>query len=54
MTVLPNLDYGDVVYESATKPLFHKLDVIYHYHTAIQFVSGAFFFLYCNQYSLIN
>ncbi len=29
MTVLLILDYGDVVYRSASKTLLHKLDVIY-------------------------
>ncbi len=53
MTVLPILDYGDVVYRSASKTLLHKLDVIYH--TAIRFVTGASFNTHhCHLYSLLN
>lgn len=53
MTVLPILDYGDVVFRSASKTLLHKLDVIYH--AAIRFVTGASFNTHhCHLYSLLN
>ncbi len=53
MTVLPILDYGDVVYRSASKTLLHKLDVIYH--AAIRFVTGASLNTHhCHLYSLLN
>lgn len=53
MTVLPIIDYGDIIYRSASKILLHKLDVIYH--TCIRFVTSAPFNTHhCNLYSLVN
>lgn len=53
MTILPILDYGDIIYRSASKALLNKLDVIYH--TAIRFVTGVPFNTHqCNLYSLVN
>ncbi len=53
MTVLLILDYGDVVYRSASKTLLHKLDVIYH--AAVCFVTGASFHSHhCHLYSSLN
>lgn len=53
MTILPILDYADIIYRIAPKNLLNKLDVIYH--TAIRFVTGAPFNTHhCDLYSQIE
>lgn len=53
LTILPILDFGDVVYKIASKTLLSKLDVIYH--SAIRFVTKAPYTTHhCNLYSLIG
>ena len=39
MTILPVLDYGDVIYRSAGKCAFERLGVLYH--SAIRFATNA-------------
>jgi hypothetical protein len=39
MTILPMLDYGDVIYRSAGEGAIERLDVIYH--SAIRFATNA-------------
>lgn len=52
-TILPILDYGDIVYRSASNTLLNKLDVIYH--SAIRFVTGAPYKTHhCKLYSLVK
>ena len=53
MTILPMLDYGDVIYRSASKGLLQKLDVLYH--SAIRFATNAPFKTHrCTLYSSVN
>ena len=39
LTILPILDFGDVIYKIASNTLLSKLDVVYH--SAIRFVTKA-------------
>lgn len=39
MSVLPILDYGDVIYKAASNAALRKLDALYH--SAIRFVTGV-------------
>ena len=39
MTILPMLDYGDIIYRSASKGALERLDVLYH--SAIRFATNA-------------
>ena len=53
MTILPMLDYGDIIYRSACKGALEKLDVIYH--SAIRFATNAPFRTHhCTLYSSVN
>jgi hypothetical protein len=53
MTILPIIDYGDIIYRIASNSLLSKLDVVYH--TAIRFVTNAPYNTHhCNLYSLIG
>lgn len=53
MTILPIIDFGDVIYRIASNSLLRKLDVVYH--TAIRFVTNAPYNTHhCNLYSLIG
>uniref|UniRef100_A0A3B3CX90 Reverse transcriptase domain-containing protein n=1 Tax=Oryzias melastigma TaxID=30732 RepID=A0A3B3CX90_ORYME len=52
-TILPILDYGDVIYRSASKHLLQKLDPLYH--SAIRFITNAPFKTHhCTLYSSVN
>jgi len=53
MTILPILDFGDVVYKSASNTLLRKLDVLYH--SAIRFATNIPFSTHhCKLYTLIG
>jgi hypothetical protein len=39
MTILPMLDYGDIIYRLADKGALERLDVLYH--SAIRFATNA-------------
>ena len=39
LTILPILDFGDVIYKIASNTLLNKLDAVYH--SAIRFVTKA-------------
>ena len=43
MTILPMLDYGDIIYRSAGKGALERRDVLYH--SAIRFATNALFFI---------
>jgi hypothetical protein len=53
MTILPMLDYGDIIYRSAGKDALERLDV--HYHSAIRFATNAPYRTHhCTLYSSVN
>jgi hypothetical protein len=53
MTILPMLDYGDVIYRSTGKGALERLDVLYH--TAIRFATNAPYRTHhCTLYSSVN
>lgn len=53
MTILPMLNYGDVIYRSAGKGALERLDVLYH--SAIRFATNAPYRTHhCNLYSSVN
>ena len=53
MTMLPMLDYGDVIYRSAGKGALERLDVLYH--SAIGFATNAPYRTHhCTLYSSVN
>jgi hypothetical protein len=53
MTILPMLDYGDVIYRSASNGALKQLDVLYH--SAIRFATNAPYRTYhCALYSSVN
>ena len=52
-TILPMLDYGDVIYRSAGKGALERLDVLYH--SAIRFATNAPYRTHhCTLYSSVN
>lgn len=53
MTIIPMLDFGDVVYRTASNSLLKKLDVVYH--SAIRFITKAPYNTHhCTLYSLVG
>ena len=53
MTILPMLDYGDIIYRSAGKGALERLDVLYH--SAIRFATNAPYRTHhCTLYSSVN
>jgi hypothetical protein len=53
MTVLPILDFGDVIYRSASTSILKRLDVVYN--SAIRFVTNAPFNTHhCDLYALVG
>ena len=53
MTMLPKLDYGDIIYRSAGKGALEWLDVLYH--SAIRFATNAPFRTHhCTLYFSVN
>ena len=53
LTVLPILDFGDVIYKIASNTLLSKLDAVYH--SAICFVTKAPYTTHhCDLYALIG
>jgi hypothetical protein len=53
MTILPMLDYGDVIYKLAGKGALERLDVLYH--LAIRFATNAPYRTHhCTLYSSVN
>ncbi|CDQ61333.1 unnamed protein product [Oncorhynchus mykiss] len=53
LTILPILDFGDVIYKIASNTLLSKLDVVYH--SAIRFVTKAPYTTHhCDLYALVS
>uniref|UniRef100_A0A8K9WQN7 Reverse transcriptase domain-containing protein n=1 Tax=Oncorhynchus mykiss TaxID=8022 RepID=A0A8K9WQN7_ONCMY len=53
LTILPILDFGDVIYKIASNTLLNKLDAVYH--SAICFVTKAPYTTYhCDLYALVG
>ena len=53
LTILPNLDFSDVIYKIASNTLLSKLDVVYH--SAIHFVTEAPYTTHhCDLYALVG
>lgn len=53
MTIIPMLDFSDVVYRTASNSLLKKLDVVYH--SAIRFITKAPYNTHhCTLYSLVG
>uniref|UniRef100_A0A8C7QUG0 Reverse transcriptase domain-containing protein n=1 Tax=Oncorhynchus mykiss TaxID=8022 RepID=A0A8C7QUG0_ONCMY len=53
LTILPILDFGDVIYKIASKTLLNKLDAVYH--SAIRFVTKAPYTTHhCDLYALVG
>jgi hypothetical protein len=53
LTILPILDFGDVIYKLASNTLLSKLDAVYH--SAIRFVSKAPYNTdHCDLYALVG
>ncbi|CDQ88426.1 unnamed protein product, partial [Oncorhynchus mykiss] len=53
LTILPILDFGDVIYKIASNTLLNKLDAVYH--SAIRFVTKAPYTThYCDLYALVG
>ena len=53
LTILPILDFGDVIYKIASNTLLSKLDVVYH--SAIRFVTkGPYTTHHCALYALVG
>ena len=53
LTILPILDFGDVIYKIASNTLLSKLDVVYH--SAIRFVTKAPYTTHhCDLYALVG
>ena len=52
MTILPTLDYGDVIYRSVGKGVLERLDALYH--SAIRFATNAPYRTHhCTLYSVL-
>ena len=53
MTILPMLDYGDIIYRLAGKGALERLDVLYH--STIRFATNAPYRIHhCTVYSSVN
>ena len=53
LTILPILDFGNVIYKIASNTLLSKLDAVYH--SAIRFVTKAPYTTHhCNLYALVG
>ena len=53
LTILPILDFGEVIYKIASNTLLNKLDAIYH--SAIRFVTKAPYTTHhCDLYALVG
>uniref|UniRef100_A0A8K9X1H2 Reverse transcriptase domain-containing protein n=1 Tax=Oncorhynchus mykiss TaxID=8022 RepID=A0A8K9X1H2_ONCMY len=53
LTILPILDFGDVIYKIASNTLLNKLDAVYH--SAIRFVTKApYTTRHCDLYALVG
>ena len=53
LTILPILDFGDIIYKIASNTLLNKLDAVYH--SAIQFVTKAPYTTHnCDLYALVG
>jgi hypothetical protein len=53
LTILPILDFGDVIYKIASNTLLSKLDAVYH--SAIRFVTKAPYTTHhCDLYALVG
>ena len=53
LTILPILDFGDVIYKIASNTPLNKLDAVYH--SAIRFVTKAPYTThYCDLYALVG
>ena len=53
LTILPILDFGDVIYKIASNTLLSKLDVVYH--SAIRFITKAPYTTHhCDLYALVG
>ena len=53
LTILPILDFSDVIYKIASNTLLNKLDVVYH--SAIHFVTKAPYTThYCDLYVFLS
>jgi hypothetical protein len=53
LTILPILDFGDVIYKIASNTLLSKLDAVYH--SAIRFVTKAPYTTHhCDLYALVD
>uniref|UniRef100_A0A674BWV1 Reverse transcriptase domain-containing protein n=1 Tax=Salmo trutta TaxID=8032 RepID=A0A674BWV1_SALTR len=53
LTILPILDFGDVIYKIASNTLLNKLDAVYH--SAIRFVTKAPYTTHhCDLYALVD
>jgi hypothetical protein len=53
LTILPILDFGDVIYKIASNTLLNKLDAVYH--NAIRFVTKVLYATHhCDLYALIG
>ena len=53
LTILPILDFCDVIYKIASNTLLSKLDVVYH--SAIRFVTKASYTMHhCDLYALVG
>ena len=53
LTILPILDFGDVIYKIASNTLLNKLDAVYH--SAIRFVTKAPYTTHhCDLYALVS
>ncbi|CDQ85665.1 unnamed protein product [Oncorhynchus mykiss] len=53
LTILPILDFGDVIYKIASNTLLNKLDAVYH--SAIRFVTNAPYTTHhCDLYALVG
>ena len=53
LTILPILDFGDIIYKIASNTLINKLDAVYH--SAIHFVTKAPYTTpHCDLYALVG
>ena len=53
LTILPILDFGDIIYKIASNTLLSKLDAVYH--SAIRFVTKATYTTHhCDLYALVG
>ena len=52
LTILPILDFGDVIYKITSNTLLSKLDAVYH--SAIRFVTKSPYTTHCDLYALVG